>query len=166
MAHQRSDDQHARDVLSQTDQRPAWSGTVASTTSTAQSDVLATVDAASMYLRRNRVERTTVAQGKPADGYGYVGVCNDSNAAIEHLTKGTITTFPLLRAKALDSAPALNDGLDATITALPKDGDGITDSHDALRRAVAMQPFPNGSPLLWDAKLAAQLATARSMVGE
>jgi len=150
----------------QTDQRPAWSGTIAATSTTAQSDVLATVDAASMYLRRNRVERTTVAQGKPADGYGYVGVCNDSNATIEHVTKGTITTFPLLRAKELDNAASLNDGLDATVRALPKDGDGITDSHDALRRAVAMQPFPNGSPLLWDAKLASQLAKARADLGQ
>jgi hypothetical protein len=146
----------------QTDQRPAWSGTIASTTSAAKADVLATVDAAASYLRRNRVERTTVAQGKPADGYGYVGVCNDSNATIEHVTKGTITTFPLLRAKELDAAAPLNDGLDATIRALPKDGDGIADSRDALRRAVAMQPFENGSPLLWDAKLASQLAKARA----
>jgi len=150
----------------QTDQRPAWSGTIAATSSTEQGDVLATVDAASTYLRRNRIERTSVAQGKPADGYGYVGVCNDSNATIEHVTKGTITTFPLLRAKELDSAASLNDGLDATVRALPKDGDGISDSHDALRRAVAMQPFPNGSPLLWDAKLASQLAKARADLGE
>ncbi|HUS32645.1 MAG TPA: hypothetical protein VMZ53_29290 [Kofleriaceae bacterium] len=144
----------------QTDQRPAWSGTIASTTST-QADVLATVDAATSYLRRNRIERTTVAQGKPADGYGYVGVCNDSNATIEHVTKGTITTFPLLRAKELDNAASLNDGLDATVRALPKDGDGISDSRDALRRAVAMQPFPAGTSL-WDAKLTSQLAKARA----
>jgi hypothetical protein len=150
----------------QTDQRPAWSGTVASTSTTAQADVLATVDAASTYLRRNRVERETIAQGKPADGYGYVGVCNDSNATIEHVTKGTITTFPLLRAKELDSAASLNDGLDATVRALPKDGDGIGDSRDALRRAVAMQPFPNGSPLMWDAKLGSQIAKARSDLGQ
>jgi hypothetical protein len=150
----------------QTDQRPAWSGTVASTSSTSQTDVLATVEAASTYLRRNRVERETIAQGKPADGYGYVGVCNDSNATIEHVTKGTITTFPLLRAKELDGAASLNDGLDATVRALPKDGDGISDSRDALRRAVAMQPFPNGSPLMWDAKLGAQIAKARSDLGQ
>ena len=143
----------------QTDQRPEWSGTVASTTSSAAADALATVDAASSYLRRNRVERTTIAQGKPADGYGYVGVCNDSNATIEYLTKGTITTFPLLRAKSLDGAPALGDGLDATVALLPKDADGITDQRDALRRAVAMQPFET---ITWDAALNAQLAKARA----
>ena len=98
----------------------------------------------------------------PADGYGYVGVCNDSNATLEYKTKGTISAFPLLRAKALDAAPALGDGLDAAIHALPKDGDGLADPRDALRRAVAMQPFADGSPLMWDPVLGAQIATARA----
>ncbi len=151
----------------QTDNRPVWSGTIAATDVTikgAGADLdylLATADAASAYLRRNRVERTTVAQGMPADGYGFVGVCNDSNATIELKTKGTTSAFPLLRAKSLDGAAALNDGLDATVKALPKDGDGLVDRRDALRRAVAMQPFPDGSPLMWDAVLGAQIATAR-----
>ena len=151
----------------QTDNRPAWSGTVAATDVTIKGPgadldyLLATADAASAYLRRNRVERTTVAQGMPADGYGFVGVCNDSNATIELKTKGTTSAFPLLRAKSLDGAAALNDGLDATVKALPKDGDGLVDRRDALRRAVAMQPFPDGSPRMWDAKLGTQIATAR-----
>jgi hypothetical protein len=153
----------------QTDQRPAWSGTITSTDVTvgnAQSGdydyLLATVDAAAAYLRRNRVERSTVAAGMPADGYGYLGVCNDSNTTVEYATRGTISAFPLLRAAALDSQPDLGDGLDATVRALPKDGDGLADPHDALRRAVAMQPFPDGSPLMWDAVLGAQIATARA----
>ena len=148
----------------QTDQRPAWSGTVAATDTLETADALATVEAATLYLRRNRIERTTVAAGKPADGYGYVGVCNDSNAAIEHVTKRTISTFPLLRAAALDQQPDLGDGLDASIKALPNDGDGIVDARDALRRAVAMQPFADGSPLMFDAKLGAQIAIARKDV--
>ncbi|MBA3457138.1 MAG: hypothetical protein H0T42_28905 [Deltaproteobacteria bacterium] len=151
----------------QTSQRPAWSGM------TTQSDVtisgagadaeylLSTLDAAATYLRRTRIERTTVAAGMPADGYGFVGVCNDSNAILEAKTKNTVSAFPLLRAKSLDAAANLNDGLDATIKALPNDGDGIVDSRDALRRAVAMQPFVDGSPLMWDAALGAQIATAR-----
>jgi len=154
----------------QTDARPAWSGTVAATdvvaTASENTDyLLATVDAASAYLRRNRIERSTVAQGMPADGYGYVGVCNDSNATIEYATRGTITAFPLLRAAELDSQPDLGDGLDDVMRALPKDGDGLPDPQDALRRAVSMQPFPDGSPLMWDAALGKQIATARKDVG-
>lgn len=125
--------------------------------------LLKTAEAASAYLRRIRVERTTVAAGRPADGYGYLGVCNDSNATIEHATRGTISTFPLMRAAELDAQPSLGDGLDATIKALPKDGDGITDKADALRRALAMQPFAADSPFLaWDPALAAQLAKAKA----
>ncbi len=146
----------------QTDSRPAWSGTIAGYTSTDSDLVLATADAAAEYLRRNRVERTTVAAGMPADGYGYVGVCNDSNTTVEYATRGTISAFPLLRAKALDAEADLGDGLDDVVRTLPKDGDGLVDPHDALRRAVAMQPFPDGSPLLWDAVLGAQIATARA----
>lgn len=151
-------------------QRPAWSGMVTQTDVTIATGgdteyLLDTVDAAATYLRRTRVERSTVAQGMPADGYGFVGVCNDSNAILELATKGTVSAFPLLRAKSLDSAADLGDGLDMTVKSLPNDGDGIVDARDALRRAVAMQPFPDGSPLMWDAALGAQIATARRDLG-
>ena len=101
----------------------------------------------------------------PADGYGFVGVCNDSNTTLEYATLGTISAFPLLRAKSLDGDADLGDGLDDVMRALPKDGDGLDDPADALRRAVMMQPFPDGSPLMWDAQLGAQVATARRDVG-
>ena len=140
--------------------------TVASAQDAQYAFMLSTVDSAATYLRRNRVERTTVAAGMPADGYGYVGVCNDSNTTVEYATRGTISAFPLLRAKALDSQPDLGDGLDAAMRALPKDGDGLPDPRDALRRAVAMQPFPDGSPLMWDPVLGAQIAAARRDVGK
>jgi hypothetical protein len=65
-----------------------------------------------------------------------------------------------MRAAELDETPDLGDGLDATIKALPKDGDGLGDQRDALRRAVAMQPFADGE-LTWDPVLAAQIAQAR-----
>ncbi len=153
----------------QTDNRPAWSGTITSsdvTVASAQSAdyayLLKTADVAAAYLRRNYIESTTVAAGMPADGYGYVGVCNDSNTTVEYATRGTITAFPLLRAKSLDSQPDLGDGLDDVMRALPKDGDGLVDVNDALRRAVSMQPFPDGSPLMWDAALGTQIATARA----
>jgi len=163
----------------QTDQRPAWSGTTTTTDvivggpdgdgpEVSGSDydyLLSTVDVAAEYLRRNRIERDTVAAGMPADGYGYVGVCNDSNTTIEYATRGTISAFPLLRAKSLDDQPDLGDGLDDVVRTLPKDGDGLPDPQDALRRAVLMQPFPDGSPLMWDDALGAQIATARRDVG-
>nr|HEX4318349.1 hypothetical protein [Kofleriaceae bacterium] len=156
----------------QTDDRPAWSGMATSTDVVVAGPddsnydyLLDTADAASAYLRRNTIEAATVAAGMPADGYGFVGVCNDSNTTVEYATLGTISAFPLLRAKSLDGDADLNDGLDDVVRALPKDGDGLGDPADALRRAVMMQPFPDGSPLMWDATLGAQIATARRDLG-
>lgn len=153
--------------------RPAWTGhvvsevyTVASVQDTRYEDLLATLDYASRYLRRIRVERSTVAQGMPNDGYGFVGVCNDSNAAVELATAGTISTFPLVRAKSLDGAARLGDGLDDLLIALPNDADGITDVNDALRRAVDMIPHPADAPALWDATLTEQNRLAREAVGK
>ncbi len=156
----------------QTDERPVWSGTSSTTDVTVASAsdanyayLISTADTAAQYLRRNRVERTTVAAGLPADGYGFVGVCNDSDTTIENATLGTVSSFPLLRAASLDSQPDLGDGLDAVIDGLPKDGDSVPDPADALRRAVLMQPFPDGAPQMWDATLGAQIAQARQDVG-
>jgi hypothetical protein len=153
-----------------TDERPASTGMVTSSDVVVDPDdsadypyLVGTFDTASAYLRRILTESTTVATGMPADGYGFVGVCNDSNATIEYATLGQTMAFPLLRARSLDTSEAdLGDGLDDVIHALPKDGDGLDDPSDALRRAVAMQPFADGSPLMWDAALGAQIATARS----
>lgn len=155
----------------QTDLRPAWNGlkvttdsTVSKTSDADYSYLIKTAETAATYLRRTRVERTTVAAGMPVDGYGFVGVCNDSNAVLEYATKKTITAFPLLRAKQLDSAADLGDGLDAVFRALPKDADNIG-STDALRRAYLVQPHAKGSPLLWDAKLGDQIELARKQLG-
>ena len=134
--------------FAQTDVRPAWTG---ETLAPASNDVAATFDWAARYLARNRAERTTVAAGLPADGYGYVGVCNDSNAVIEYATLGTITAFPLLRAASLDTQAPLGDGLDDILHTLPHDADAL--APDAIRRVAAMTP----KRCDWDARLDAQL---------
>ncbi|MBK8169413.1 MAG: hypothetical protein IPK60_03600 [Sandaracinaceae bacterium] len=155
----------------QTSVRPAWTGLAAKDiTSNEGSGVdehaIAVADAAAAYLRRSRIERSTVAQGMPADGYGYVGVCNDSVAAIEYLVEGTITAYPLVRAAALDSAPYLNDGLDDVLRILPNDADVAVPTSDALTRILAMTPHPLDSDLIVDGTLRAQLVRARNMLND
>ncbi len=155
--------------FAQTQTRPAWTGEVVSDSSTSddpagREHVLSALDAASTYLRRIEVESSTVAAGLPADGYGFVGVCNDSNAAIEYVTRGTITTYPLMRAASLDAEAPLNDGLDDAIRALPHDADVAAERSDALRRIVAMAPLAADSPLYPDAALASQMRAARAEV--
>ncbi len=155
--------------FAQTQIRPAWTGvTERDLASSATGDrdlILSTVEYAGRYLRRIRVERAGVAAGMPADGYGYLGVCNDSNAVIELATRGTITAFPLLRAAALDDQP-LGDELDDLLRALPHDADGIADPRDAMGRILAMSPHPLDSPLIWDEGLRDQLERARAERGE
>jgi hypothetical protein len=129
--------------------RPEWTGEVLAPAST---DAVATLDWAARYLARNRVERATVAAGLPADGYGFVGVCNDSNAVIELATMGTLSAFPLLRAASLDTEAPLGDGLDDILHALPHDADN-NDPPDAIRRIAAMTP----ARCAWDPHLDVQL---------
>ncbi|MCC7539762.1 MAG: hypothetical protein IT379_26300, partial [Deltaproteobacteria bacterium] len=158
--------------FAQTGQRPGWTGDVARDVAStddgeaALDRILRTLDASGRYLRRNRVERATVAAGMPADGYGFVGVCNDSNATLELATMGTITTFPLMRAAELDAAPRLDDGLDDVVRALPHDGDVAPERTDALRRVLAMTPLDLDSPVMPDELLRSQLREVASEVGD
>ncbi len=154
----------------QTQTRPAWTGELVSdgsmsTDSQGLSHVLDALDAASVYLQRIRTEASTVAAGLPADGYGFLGVCNDSNATIEYVTRGTITAFPLVRAASLDAEPRLDDGLDDAVRALPHDADVAPERGDALRRILLMTPHEAGSDLYPDAALKDQLAAIRDEIG-
>ncbi len=147
--------------------RPAWAGMHETQITSSDQDrdaVLRAIESAAMYLRRVRIERETVAQGLPADGYGYVGVCNDSNAVVELRAHGTITTFPLMRARELEDSD-LGDGLDETFRALPNDADGIEDRRDALERAMQMLPDGLGG-LAGDQALEQQLALVRDELAD
>ncbi len=152
----------------QTQVRPGWTGEavrdIAKSDAGGEDLILSTVEYATYYLRRIRVERATVAAGMPADGYGYLGVCNDSNATVELATRGTITTFPLMRAASLDGHPQ-NDELDDLIRALPHDADGIVDRTDAMRRILDMTPHELDSPRIWDEALRTQLEEAAAELG-
>ena len=147
----------------QVNTRPGWTGDRASDVRTDAASAVDTADVSAAYLRRIRVERETLAAGMPADGYGFLGVCNDSNAVVELATRGTITTFPLVRAAALDDAPSLGDGLDAALRQLPHDADAAGDRDDAIRRILAMTPHDlDDAAAWWDAALRADLLAARA----
>lgn len=95
----------------QTDERPAWTGNRVAYSVSSDKDknfVLATVKTATAYFKRIRKEAQTIAKNKPADGYGYLGLCNDSNAALELLTHKTISAYPIARAAELvEKIPSL-----------------------------------------------------------
>jgi hypothetical protein len=133
--------------FAQVDERPAWTGLRAAYKISSASDEglqknLLAAKVASAYFRRIQTESNLYAKGMPADGYGFLGVCNDSNAVLELATVGTITTYPLMRASELDRKPLLNDNLDELIQKLPKDTErNERDRVDTLRRIHKMFPF-------------------------
>ncbi len=86
---------------------PAWTGHRAAATwlsSTGPEDegsILQALVNASTYLKWNRLERGGIALGLPSDGYGLLGVCNDSNA-FAMAFRGEAFGYPLFRHAALN----------------------------------------------------------------
>ncbi|MEZ4750971.1 MAG: hypothetical protein R3B54_10220 [Bdellovibrionota bacterium] len=149
----------------QTDERPAWTGNRVAYSVSSDKDkafVLATVKAATVYFKRIRKEAQTVAKNKPADGYGYLGLCNDSNAALELMTHKTISAYPIARAaELLEKSPRLGDGLDEIFQKLPKDADAdLKDKdyqQDVLKRIWEMSAHMISSKTIPDQALEDQL---------
>lgn len=147
--------------FAQAHKRPAWTGmrseyTLSSTNPDEAGRILATADYAGRYYRRIIKEAEAYAVGMPANGYGYLGVCNDSNAALETISKpGESTVYPLVRDASLKEKSKQGDGLDERLAALPNDANALpTDRVSVLKRVQAMYPFDSlQSPDLHDNKL-------------
>lgn len=115
---------------------------------------------AELYLHRVRWEAKKYAKNYPTDGYGFVGICNDSSAVIESSISRETTFFPLFRSPELLKLPQVNDGLDEVLKSLPFDtvsengylnreeSDGSTRS-----RVAAMMSYPYDPNFIWDKKL-------------
>ena len=149
----------------QVDDRPKWTGLKKLYTISSRDDLDTVVKAADLalkYYRHALIERATVAKSYPIGGYGYIGVCNDSNAYIELLTRGTTSVFPLLRASELDArgnAEILSD-----LRKLPKDTKADLSApvvrSDFIRRILNMVPYDLDSEFIVDEQLRRQLKEA------
>lgn len=99
----------------------------------------------------------------PMHGYGYLGVCNDSVAIVELLTRSSnldtrqVTAFPLARAKALDQNLEIESDLSKALAMLPKDLDSAPTREDLLRRVWSMNPFGRDYENFFDQDLARQM---------
>ncbi|MEO5667516.1 MAG: hypothetical protein ABIR96_05615 [Bdellovibrionota bacterium] len=128
----------------QVDERPAWTGMRASYKITSNDDaakIIKALDYAGRYYRRIQSESQGVASGMAANGYGYLGVCNDSNAVLEWVDKGTVSVFPLMRAEELNQKSRGSDGLDEILRGLPKDSSDFPRTPSNLSRVLSMTPF-------------------------
>lgn len=146
----------------QSDVRPDWTGLKlvhrqVSDDLAARKLVVRGIEIATQYLLRIRQEHASVARGMPADGYGYLGICNDSSAVLEALTAGEVTSFPLVRSASLATASAVRDDLNRVLQQMPHDADGVLNREDAFSRILASFPHELNSPRLLDEQLRAQL---------
>jgi hypothetical protein len=144
----------------QTSDRAGWTGLRAlyriSSENGGTPTILKALDIARVYFKRNLYESSHVGKGLPADGYGMLGVCNDSTALLEYLYKGTISEYPLVRERALTAQSVLNDGLDAALKMLPSDADSYPNPSSGrgrlsvLNRLAEMTPYGLDSPEMID----------------
>jgi hypothetical protein len=156
----------------QTSVRAGWTGLrslykYTSDTASGTATILKALDFAGVYFKRNLYESSHVAKGLPADGYGFLGVCNDSTALLENLYQQSVSEYPLVRAHILAKSPApplssdpyeadLENALNAAIDLLPSDADSHPNPAtgrgrlSVLNRIALMTPYSLDSPMMID----------------
>lgn len=156
----------------QTDERPAWTGLVTkqsfSSDNGNQDLILRSAEAAQAYMQRIKIEKEKIDGGLPADGYGTLGVCNDSTTAMLArlgIQSESSYPFPLVRSSRL---PDVGTGAwEQVFKQLPKDTELTqADLQDEPRRKLllcrilATTPYPLDSPYFPDEELRRQLKLA------
>lgn len=167
--------------FAQVDERPAWTGlrphySHSSDNESSRVVIEKALKASGTYYRRILKESKLHANGMKADGYGYLGVCNDSNAVLEASShkdergQASLTVYPLLRSIELDSKPAIGDGLDHLINSFPNDSSGeklsSAQRKAVLTRVYQMFPFENiNDPKVHDETLRKQMQSLKEELG-
>lgn len=115
--------------------RPDWAGerTLYTYDSVDQADEIVQMMATAARLRKLWVER---GQGLPVNGYGALGVCNDSTAVIEYSVEETVTIFPLAH-PPVEGTP--ENVIDDLLSKLPSDTQGY-EPGDAIERILLSMP--------------------------
>lgn len=144
----------------ETDERPAWTGGYYSratyTTKRNRREILEAVTLASTYLKRILAERGKMM----GDGYGVLGICQDSQAIIEKTLFNTVSNYPLMRWNKFDTEPVVKDTLDPVLSTLPKDSSvntqDLSDKNyqaDVLCRVLKSTPHALDSAFIPDEAL-------------
>ena len=145
----------------QTDTRPHWVGRRAISDISSLTDsreILKSIQGARLYLSKNRFERATIAAGNLEDGYILLGDCNDTDAALEKFTRGTYSSYPLLRDRRFDQNCRPDDFFCNLMSSLPDDTrNSARNRSDDLRRIALMAPFTMDSKDWFDEKLKFQM---------
>ena len=125
---------------------------------------------AEAYLRRVRQEAKLYAEDYPADGYGFVGICNDSSSVIESAFSDVPTFYPLFRSPKLFHESRVDDKLGSALSILPNDSLPIQErvsTEDERRqfysRMLEMVSYPYDPKLVWDEKFFQQVEKLKEL---
>lgn len=157
-----------------TDDRPGWAkAEVKNLLDSNKGDgqnIIKSIEAAKNLVRLNRCERQTIAKGAPADGYGMLGVCNDSTAYILSQLKvrpedRPLYPYPMVRPAAFNDNECKKTEKDP-YASLPHDADDTNPDKTALlERVLAGVPrHSDGSPMLNDPELLSQIKEAEELL--
>lgn len=149
------------------ERRPGWAGLkllyrLEASDLADRGEMLEGLRIAGVYTQRILKESAQDIPNAAKDGYGYLGVCNDSVALMEQQLGRTVTSFPLLRAPELDALGPV-DELDGPLRALAKDSSVDVDKKDMARRILDMNPFDLSSDFFIDQNLKDQMNLLDSM---
>jgi hypothetical protein len=136
------------------DQRPEWTGL----RQIELRSPISAIAAAEAYFKLNLREWPTLARGLPMEGYGLLGTCNDSIAALNRSAPqhNLPLPFPLVRDPGYQypgelSFPLLR--LVNVLRGLPHDVDSFGSSFDWRERVFQMNPFFEKNDDLFDSEL-------------
>ena len=119
----------------------SWSGerTLTSVSSEAHPEKIVDLFVTAAELRKKWHE---AGQELPHEGYGVLGVCNDSTALLELKTEGTVSLFPLTQSGDGEE----EELIDILLAELPNDLEGFSEE-EALDRIVDTMPFESSADM-------------------
>jgi hypothetical protein len=157
------------------EERPQWNGLrskyqITDDTSENRSLIRQATYNAEAYFRRVRQEAKLYAEGYPADGYGFVGICNDSSSVIESAFSENPTFYPLFRSPKLSHQSRVEDKLGSVLSILPNDSLPIEENTSTTEdrrqfygRMLEMVSYPYDPNFIWDKKFFEQVETLKNL---
>lgn len=158
------------------EERPQWTGfaskiQITDETLSNKALIKKATDRAGVYLRRVRQEAVLYSKDYPVDGYGFIGICNDSSAIVESAISETTSFYPLFRSAQLEELSKVYDGLEGILSKLPNDSVPIK-KHDLNReekkflfsRISNMVSYPYDPNFRWDETFFQQIERLRRSI--
>ncbi|MSP19643.1 MAG: hypothetical protein EXR74_08740 [Bdellovibrionales bacterium] len=158
------------------EERPQWTGftskiQITDETLSSKASIKKATHRAGVYLRRVRQEAALYSKDYPIDGYGFIGICNDSSAIVESAISETTSFYPLFRSAQLGELSKVYDGLEGILSRLPNDSVPIgkqglnrEESSVFFSRILNMVSYPYDPNFRWNETFFQQVERLRSVI--